>query len=111
MVNYNNYSSNYSESGFWNKILSCAGKAGREIVKNALVLYYALPYTSAQKKALIIGALGYLILPIDLVPDFIPVVGFGDDAAALLAALKTAKTSATPEVYAQAERKLKELFG
>ncbi len=111
MENYTAYGSNYSESGLWNKLKSCAGKAGRGIVKNALVLYYALPYTSVQKKAIIIGALGYFILPIDLVPDFIPVAGFADDAAALVAALQTAKTSVTPAVEAQAERKLKEWFG
>lgn len=43
--------------------------------------------TPGKHKMIIIGALGYFILPVDLIPDFIPVAGFTDDAAALIACL------------------------
>jgi uncharacterized membrane protein YkvA (DUF1232 family) len=39
------------------------------------------PDTPAPLKALIIGAIGYIVLPIDLIPDMIPVVGYTDDLA------------------------------
>lgn len=67
--------------------------------------------TSREDKLLITGALGYLILPIDLIPDFIPVVGFADDLAALIACYKTVKRNVTPEILAQAELRLQKFFG
>ena len=45
--------------------------------------------TPLQVKAILAGALAYFIMPADLVPDFIAVVGFGDDAAVLAAAIRS----------------------
>ena len=100
-----NYGKNYSDSGFWSK----AKKLGKNVLKPALQLYYVLkePSTPLEKKSLIIGALGYLILPIDLIPDFIPVAGYTDDLAALLAVVKMCKDHITPEI----ERKVKKSLG
>jgi uncharacterized membrane protein YkvA (DUF1232 family) len=39
------------------------------------------PATPVPLKALIVGAIGYIILPIDLIPDMIPVIGYTDDLA------------------------------
>ena len=39
----------------------------------------------------------YLILPIDLVPDFIPVLGYADDAIVVAAALRSAARRAGPD--------------
>jgi uncharacterized membrane protein YkvA (DUF1232 family) len=39
------------------------------------------PATPATLKALIIGAIGYIILPIDLIPDIVPILGYTDDLA------------------------------
>ena len=63
-----------------------------------------------QHKMIIIGALGYFILPIDLIPDFIPVAGFTDDASALVACLKTVSDNVTPEVRTKAINKLYDWF-
>lgn len=111
MEDYTKYGSNYSESGLWDKIKKCAKKAGNEVIKNVLILYYALPNASAKDKAIIIGALGYFILPIDIIPDVIPVLGYTDDAAALLWAIKKTRDCATPEVLAKAEQKTNEWLG
>ena len=54
--------------------------------------------------------LGYFILPIDLIPDGIPVVGFTDDLAALVYALRTIWVNVTPDVEQQAAAKLKTWF-
>ena len=78
-----------------------------------LLLYYVLknPATSSKDRAKIIGALGYFILPIDLIPDFIPVAGYTDDLAALTWGIYCVIKSITPEVKANAAAKLHEWFG
>ena len=72
--NIEKYQGNYSESGFWNKVKKVALKAGAKVIYVALILYYELadPNVSPKEKAIIIGALGYFILPLDLIPDAIP---------------------------------------
>ena len=59
-----------------------AGPAGA-IVTTLGKLLSALdnPSTPPHLKALVIGAIGYIVLPIDLIPDAIPVVGWTDDLA------------------------------
>ena len=66
--------------------------------------------TPRQHKMIIIGALGYFILPIDLIPDFIPIVGFSDDAAAIIACLKTVSDNVTPEIKRKSLNKLHDWF-
>jgi len=63
-----------------------------------------------QQKLAIAGALGYLILPLDLIPDFIPVVGYADDFAAMAAAYRLVKESITPSIRAQASAKCNTWF-
>ena len=83
-----NNRNNYSADGFWSKITGKAKKLGKDLIIKALILYYALqdPDTPAWAKAVIVGALGYLISPFDLVADMTPVVGYGDDLAVLVKA-------------------------
>lgn len=105
------YEAEYSERGLFDKLSSVAKKAGLKVVYYALILYYALqsPKISVKEKALIIGALGYFILPVDLVPDVIASAGFLDDAAALLAVIKML-TCIDDEVKRQAKELLKRWF-
>ena len=108
----NNYEKHYSESSFWNKIKSVAVKAGYELINKALQLYYAMqsPSMPAKDKAIVIAVLGYFILPVDVVPDFIPALGFADDLAALAWALKTLLSNITPEVKEKAQQRCDNLF-
>lgn len=110
--NIEKYQGNYSESGFWNKVKKVALKAGAKVIYVALILYYELadPNVSPKEKAIIIGALGYFILPLDLIPDAIPVLGFSDDLAALVAAYGYVKGHLTPEVKLRTRKKLCEWF-
>lgn len=111
--NIESYQSNYSESGLWKKVKSVAKKAGIKTIYMVLFLHYVLksPDVPLEDKAKIYGALGYFILPIDLIPDFIPVVGYSDDVAALAFALHAVWKNVTPEIKEQAQRKLREWFG
>lgn len=92
----NSYSSDYEESGFW----SVVAKVSPSLARTALELYYVMKEDSTPLgiKATIVGALGYLICPIDLIPDVIPILGFTDDAGALALAYKTVKAYVTPEI-------------
>jgi len=83
------YQSEFSESRFWEKLKKFAKKAGLKVAYAALLLYYVVksPLTSKGDRAKILGALGYFVLPLDLIPDTIPIVGYTDDLAALTWAL------------------------
>jgi uncharacterized membrane protein YkvA (DUF1232 family) len=107
------YQENYSESGLQRKIKSVARWAGAKVMYAVLLLYYVLqsPTISKADKGKIYGALGYFILPTDLVVDFLPIVGYSDDLAALMIALHAVATNITPEVKAQARTKLSKWFG
>ena len=107
------YGKHYSESKLWKKLARFAKRVGVKMVYYVLVLYYALvdPKTPAKYKIVIAGALGYLILPFDLLPDGFPFAGFADDWAALLAAVAFVATSITEETKARAKVKLGNWFG
>lgn len=111
--NIEKYGRFFTDGKFKDKILKSARKIGVKAVYYALVLYYALFSSSVPSKdrKIILGALGYLVLPLDLMPDFFPVIGFTDDAAALTIAVCRVMKNITPEVKAQAKAKLESLFG
>lgn len=103
----------FSESDFWNKVARFARSAGRELIERALQLYYTAqsPTTPAWAKRVIYGALAYFILPLDAIPDFIPVAGFSDDLAALLAAFTAVAAHITPEIREKAREAAERWFG
>ena len=107
------YSAHFDEKAFWEKLKVFARKAGIKVAYAALLLYYVLknPATTKKDRAKILGALGYFILPLDLIPDFIPIAGFTDDLAALTWCVYCVIKNITPEVKAQAAAKLHEWFG
>lgn len=79
----------YSDKRLKNKIMKYAVHAGRILIEAVLTLYYALndPDTPAWARAVILGALGYFISPLDLCPDYIPAIGFSDDLIVVLHAM------------------------
>ena len=111
--NTEKYQENYSESSFWDKIKKFARKAGIKLIYLDLLLFYTLQSgnLSLKDKAIIYGALGYFILPIDLIPDWIPVIGLSDDFGTLMYAYKRIKENITDEIREKAEIKLMEIFG
>ncbi len=110
-MNLKKYEKEYSESELWEKIGEVAKMAGLRVIYYVLLLYYSLQSDTVtlKEKALIIGALGYFILPVDLVPDFIIGLGYGDDAAALVAVVKMLE-NLNDDIKAQAKNKLKTWF-
>lgn len=113
LKDYLDYSKYYTRGALWDKIAAVSKKAGAKVIRMVLLLYYAAtdPAMPIVDKAKIYGALGYFILPLDLVPDMTPVLGFSDDMAALLWAFKSVASHITPETQHKADRKLGEWFG
>lgn len=112
-VKFEEYEKHYSEKSFWVKLRDFAVKAGGKVIYSALKLYYAAQRkeTPDWAKSTIYGALGYLILPIDLIPDAIPVVGFTDDAGLLVAAIYVVSKYIDDEIRARAKKQMKDWFG
>jgi len=73
--------------GFWPKITRFA--ASIPFAEDALAAWYCAfdRDTPNRVRFTLIGALAYFILPTDVVPDILPVLGFADDASVLSAAI------------------------
>lgn len=112
-VDMSEHEKDYSEDGFWDKVQHYATKAGVTLIYKALQLYYVAQSPDCPKKvkAGIYSALGYFILPLDIIPDITPVVGFSDDLAAIGMALALAQVYITPEVETQAKNRIASIFG
>ena len=112
LPDFMSYANKFSSSEFAEKISRIAKRAGAKLVYSALILYYTLQSDKVSKKdkAIIIGALGYMISPIDVIPDAIPIAGLTDDLAVLLYVLKKVWTGIDPEIVEQAKEKLSRWF-
>ena len=106
------YANKFSQTDFVEKIASIAKRAGAKLVYAALILYYTLQSdkVSATNKAMIIGALGYMISPLDVIPDAIPIAGLTDDLAVLLFVLKKVWTDIDPDIQIKARERLSKWF-
>ena len=62
------------------------------------------PQTPHHVRAMLLAALAYFVLPIDAIPDFLVGVGFGDDAAVLLATIAMVRTHISP-IHREAARR------
>ena len=112
LPDFMSYANKFSQSEFVEKISRIAKRAGSKLVYAALILYYTLQSDRVSKtdKAIIIGALGYMISPLDVIPDAIPSVGLTDDFAALMYVLKKVWTDIDPTIIEQAKEKLSKWF-
>jgi len=112
-MDHSKYEKHFSKEAFFKKISKYAKEAGVKAVYSGLLLYYAFesPNTPKRAKAIIVGALGYLIFPIDIVTDILPMIGFIDDLGVLAFALAQVAMSIDETVKLKARDKLKDLFG
>ena len=112
LPDFMSYANKFSQSEFVEKISRIAKRAGSKLVYAALILYYTLQSDRVSKtdKAIIIGALGYMISPLDVIPDAIPIAGLTDDFAVLMYVLKKVWTDIDPTIIEQAKEKLSKWF-
>ncbi len=106
------YSKHYSQNSFWNKLSTHYKSVSSSLLEATVSLYYSLRDEDTPKWArrVIVGALGYFIFPVDLLPDFIPVLGYSDDAAVVLSALATVALYIKPIHKEKAKDKIKNIF-
>ena len=97
------------DEGVLKKILL---RAGRVIAQPALEGFELIidNSTPPQVRISIMGELTYLIVPVDLIPDFIPASGFSDDLVALTAVISLWQHHITPEIKFRAKSKLDKWF-
>ena len=110
--NLSKYADYYTPNALFEKIKTVARKAGVKVVYVVLLLYYStldkeLPI---KDRLMVLAALGYFILPVDLLPDALP-GGFADDTAALIYVLKQVWKNLTPETKLKSQSRLREWFG
>ena len=106
------YQEKFSEEGLLQKISRYGRLIGIEALYKAVQLWYVLqkPDVPAKQKALIMGALGYLISPLDFIPDLVPVLGYSDDLVAIAFALIQVQGYIDDEVRSKAKKLLSKFF-
>ena len=87
-------------------------RAGRSIARPAIECFELLidGSTPHQARLTVLAALTYLVLPLDLIPDFIPAAGFSDDLVAITALLGLCSRHLTPDIRERAQRRLDQWF-
>jgi uncharacterized membrane protein YkvA (DUF1232 family) len=92
--------------GFWSKVRRVGARL--PFAEDLLAAYYCAfdRETPLQVKAALVGALAYFVLPFDVMPDVMPLLGFADDAAVLATALRLVASHLRPEHRAAARRVL-----
>ncbi len=95
--------------GFWRKLRRFARHL--PFAEDLLTAYYCAfdSQTPLRVRAVLLGALAYFVLPLDFVPDMLPMLGFADDAAVLATAVKLVVDHIRPEHREAAKRALQGL--
>lgn len=99
-------------SNFWRKLKRVAGHV--PFVEDLVAAYYCAmdPNTPMRVRGMLLAALAYFIMPIDVIPDIVAGLGFADDMALLTAVVGLVSTNITPVHRAAAAQALdKELPG
>ena len=90
------------EDGIWRKVRETVGKI--PFTEDAVAAYYCAidRRTPLTVRAILMGALAYFVMPADVIPDFIVGLGYTDDAAVLIAAIKAIRDHMRPEHHDKA---------
>ena len=107
------YEQHYSDGGFLEKLTKYGKIIGINALYKAVQLWFVMqkPDVPATTKAVIMGALGYLIAPLDFLPDLMPVLGYTDDFVAITFALIKVQGYIDEEVERKSKHLLAKIFG
>lgn len=106
------YEQHYNDSSFLDKVTKYGKLIGITALYKAVQLWFVLqkPDVPAGTKAVIMGALGYLIAPLDFLPDLLPVLGYTDDIVAITFALIKVQGYIDEEVERKSKKLLTKIF-
>lgn len=92
--------------GFWHKIRRVARRI--PFASEAVAAWYCTrdPATPAHVKAVLVAALAYFVMPVDALPDFLPGLGFVDDASVFWAVWQLMEKYITDDHRARAAETL-----
>jgi uncharacterized membrane protein YkvA (DUF1232 family) len=112
-ANLNIYEKYFSESELLQKIGKFGKSIGATVLYPVFLLFNLLKSgdINMKEKAMIIGTLGYFILPLDLLPDALVGVGYADDVAALTAAVTALASCITEDIQNESKSQLRKVFG
>ena len=107
------YEQHYNESSFLDKVTKYGKLIGINALYKAVQLWFVMqkPDVPATTKTVIMGALGYLIAPLDFLPDLMPVLGYTDDFVAITFALIKVQGYIDEEVERKSKHLLAKIFG
>ena len=107
------YEQHYNDSSFLDKVTKYGKLIGITALYKAVQLWFVLqkPDVPAGTKAVIMGALGYLIAPLDFLPDLLPVLGYTDDIVAITFALIKVQGYIDEEVERKSKKLLTKISG
>ena len=107
------YEQHYNESSFLDKVTKYGKLIGINALYKAVQLWFVMqkPDVPATTKAVIMRALGYLIAPLDFLPDLMPVLGYTDDFVAITFALIKVQGYIDEEVERKSKHLLAKIFG
>ncbi len=93
-------------------LLRLLRRAGRTLARPALECLELLLDADTPQAArfTVLAALTYLLVPLDLIPDLLPVVGFSDDLVAITALLGVLGRYRSPAIRQRAQRRLDRWF-
>jgi uncharacterized membrane protein YkvA (DUF1232 family) len=96
---------------FWQKLRALAARL--PFAEDLIAAHYCAfdRQTPAHVKATLVGAIAYFVLPADVIPDILPVIGYADDAALLAGAIKLVASHITPDHREAARQKLARMRG
>lgn len=106
------YKKEYKEKNFFDKLKKGLKVVGVKGVYMLLLLYNTLQRKDIppKEKSIIIGALGYFILPLDALPDITPIVGYSDDIFALGMAILKVMPYIDDEMKEKSKEQIKKWF-
>jgi uncharacterized membrane protein YkvA (DUF1232 family) len=110
--NLDSYKDQYTEKKLWRKIARFAQRMGIKTVYTTLLMFFAYKRKETPRwaKSIVVGALGYLISPIDLLPDLTPIIGYTDDLGVLGFGLVTIAAFINEDVKKSARTQLAKWF-
>lgn len=111
--NLKSYEKYFSESELWQKVEKFGKTMGATILYPVLLLYNLLKSgeVDLKEKAMIIGTLGYVILPFDFIPDALVGAGYADDGFALTAAITALASCLSKEIQEDSKDQLRHMLG